>query len=144
MNRELHQDTMAAVRLRLALVRLSRALRQGNTAGLSASQLSALATIDEYGPLRLSALAERESIGAPVATRVVASLEELGLVTRSDDPLDKRASLVRLSSVGQETINVIWNHRTLGLSSRLDALTEAERTTIEAALPALERMARDL
>ncbi|HVB51307.1 MAG TPA: MarR family transcriptional regulator, partial [Acidimicrobiales bacterium] len=86
MNRELHQDTMAAVRLRLALVRLSRALRQGNTAGLSASQLSALATIDEYGPLRLSALAERESIGAPVATRVVASLEELGLVTRSDDP----------------------------------------------------------
>ena len=75
---------------------------------------------------------------------MVASLEELGLVARSDDPLDKRASLVRLSSEGQETINVIWNHRTLGLSSRLDTLTQAERASIEAALPALERMAREL
>lgn len=143
MSRDLHEDTTTAVRLRLALVRLTRALRSGNTAELSPSQLSALATIDEYGPLRLNAVAEHESVGAPVATRVVASLEELGLVKRGDDPLDKRASLVRLSSQGQETIDMIWKRRTLGLSSRLDVLTPQERETIEAALPALERMARE-
>ncbi|MDE3044980.1 MAG: MarR family transcriptional regulator, partial [Acidobacteriota bacterium] len=95
---EVRDDTTTAVRLRLALVRLTRALRQGNTAGLSPSQLSALSTIDDFGPLRVSAVAVHESVGAPVATRVVASLEELGLVTRESDPVDKRATLVALSA----------------------------------------------
>lgn len=144
MNADLRDDTTTAVRLRLALVRLTRALRQGNTAGLSPSQLSALTTIDEFGPLRLSALALIESVGAPVATRVVASLEELGLVSRTDDPLDRRATLVTLSSEGRATIHELWKVRTLGLSSRLDALSPRERAELEAALPALEKMSREL
>ena len=141
---ELRQDTSSAVRLRLALVRLTRALRQGNTAGLSPSQLSALSTIDDFGPLRVSAVAVYESVGAPVATRVVASLEELGLLTREDDPFDKRATLVALSAEGRATIDQLWTQRTLGLSSRLDRLSVQERNALERALPALEKMARDL
>jgi DNA-binding MarR family transcriptional regulator len=141
---EVRQDTTTALRLRLALVRLTRALRQGNTAGLSPSQLSALSTIDDFGPLRVSAVAVHESVGAPVATRVVASLEELGLVTRESDPVDKRATLVALSNDGQATIDQLWTQRTLGLSSRLDRLSDQERRALEAALPALEKMAREL
>ncbi|HEY7930720.1 MAG TPA: MarR family transcriptional regulator [Acidimicrobiales bacterium] len=141
---EVRQDTTTALRLRLALVRLTRALRQGNTAGLSPSQLSALSTIDDFGPLRVSAVAVHESVGAPVATRVVTSLEELGLVTRESDPVDKRATLVALSIDGQATIDQLWTQRTLGLSSRLDRLSDQERRALEAALPALEKMAREL
>ena len=141
---EVREDTTTALRLRLALVRLTRALRQGNTAGLSPSQLSALSTIDDFGPLRVSAVAVHESVGAPVATRVVASLEELGLVTRESDPVDKRATLVALSTEGRGTIDQLWTQRTLGLSSRLDRLSDEERGALEAALPALEKMAREL
>ncbi|MDE3008982.1 MAG: MarR family transcriptional regulator [Acidobacteriota bacterium] len=141
---EVRDDTTTAVRLRLALVRLTRALRQGNTAGLSPSQLSALSTIDDFGPLRVSAVAVHESVGAPVATRVVASLEELGLVTRESDPVDKRATLVALSAHGQTTIDQLWTQRTRGLSSRLERLSDEERRSLEEALPALEKMAREL
>lgn len=135
--------TSTAARLRLSLVRLTRLIRQGNSAGLSPSQLSALATIEEFGPLRLSALAGYESVGASVITRVVASLEELDLVTREEDPDDKRATLVGLSSTGVATLSDLWSQRTKGLSSRLDLLSDEERRAIEAALPALEKMARE-
>jgi DNA-binding MarR family transcriptional regulator len=132
-----------AARLRLVMMRLARALRKQGTTALSPSQVSALASVDEYGPLRISALAALESVGAPVATRVVASLEELGLLTRTDDPEDKRASLVELSTHGQGVLSALWSERTIGLSSRMERLTPAERTRVELALPALEKLARD-
>jgi DNA-binding MarR family transcriptional regulator len=132
-----------AARLRLVMLRLARALRRQASATLSPSQVSALASVDEFGPLRISALAALESVGAPVATRVVASLEDLGLLKRTDDPEDKRASLVELSEPGQRMLAALWNERTLGLSSRLDRLTAAERSRVELALPALEKLARD-
>ena len=133
----------SAVRLRLVLVRLGRAMRQHASAGLTQSQLSALATIEEFGPLRISSLASSESIGASVATRVVASLEDLGLVLRSDDPEDRRACQVELTAQGRTVIERLWSERTIGLSSRLEGLSREEREKVEAALPILEKMVRD-
>jgi DNA-binding MarR family transcriptional regulator len=132
-----------AARLRLVMVRLARALRHQGTTALSPSQVSALASVDEFGPLRISALAALESVGAPVATRVVASLEELDLLKRTEDAEDKRASLVELSDHGQKVLAKLWSERTIGLSSRLERLTPAERARVEMALPALEKLARD-
>jgi DNA-binding MarR family transcriptional regulator len=132
-----------AARLRLVMVRLARALRHQGSTTLSPSQVSALASIDEYGPLRISALAAIESIGAPVATRVVASLEELDLLKRSEDAEDKRASLIELSEHGHDLLADLWTQRTIGLSSRLERLTPVERTRLEQALPALEKLARE-
>lgn len=133
----------SAARLRLVMVRLARALRHQGATALSPSQVSALASVDEFGPLRISALATIESVGAPVATRVVASLEELGLLERTDDPEDKRASLVELSEHGRTVLAAIWSARTIGLSSRLERLSPSERNRVEMALPALEKLARD-
>ncbi|HEV3267503.1 MAG TPA: MarR family transcriptional regulator [Acidimicrobiales bacterium] len=133
----------SAARLRMALVRLARTLRRHGDPGLSPSQISALATVEEFGPMRISTLATYEAMGAPAATRVVASLEELRLFERSDDPDDKRASVVKLSDVGRATLAKLWNERTIGLSSRLERLTAKERAAIDAALPALEKLVRD-
>ena len=132
-----------AARLRLVMYRLARALRHQGSTALSPSQVSALASVDEVGPLRISALAALESVGAPVATRIVASLEELDLLKRTDDPEDKRASLVELSLHGRDVLAALWSERTIGLSSRLEQLTTAERNRLELALPALEKLVRE-
>ncbi len=132
-----------AARLNLIVGRLMRTIRQHAAAGLTPSQLSALVTVDERGPLRISALASQESLGAPAATRVVASLEEAGLVTRSSDPDDKRASLISLTQVGGETLKVLRKERATGLGAQLDALSESERRLLERALPVLEKISHD-
>jgi DNA-binding MarR family transcriptional regulator len=140
---ESEQSLETAARLRLVLVRLARALRHQGSTALTPSQLSALATLEELGPLRISALATVESVGAPVATRVVASLEELQLLERTDDPDDKRACLVELTELGRHTLLTVWGERTVGLSARMDRLSPGERSRLEAAMPALEKIARD-
>jgi DNA-binding MarR family transcriptional regulator len=137
------QTGTSAARLRMVLVRLARTLRRHGDPGLSPSQISALATVEEFGPMRISALATYEAMGAPAATRVVATLEELNLFERRDDPDDKRASVVDLSDLGRATLAKLWNERTIGLSSRLERLSAKERATIDAALPALEKLVRD-
>ena len=140
---ESERSVETAARLRLVMLRLARALRHQGSTALSPSQVSALASVDEFGPLRISALAALESVGAPVATRVVASLEELDLLTRTEDAEDKRASLVELSDHGREVLAALWRERTIGLSSRLERLTPAERSRLEQAIPALEKLVRD-
>ncbi|HEY5439014.1 MAG TPA: MarR family transcriptional regulator [Acidimicrobiales bacterium] len=137
------QTGTSAARLRMALVRLARTLRRHGGPGLSPSQISALATVEEFGPMRISTLATYEAMGAPGATRVVATLEELNLFERRDDPDDKRASVVDLSDLGRATLAKLWNERTIGLSSRLERLSAQERAAIDAALPALEKLVRD-
>ncbi|HVB50733.1 MAG TPA: MarR family transcriptional regulator [Acidimicrobiales bacterium] len=136
-------DSQVAARLRYVLVRMTRTLRREGHSKLSPSQISALATLEEFGPVRISALATHESIDPSVATRVVASLETQGLTERHDDPEDKRACLIDLSDVGRRALDELWSERTIGLSSRLERLTPNERLVIESALPALEKMARD-
>src|ERR1700691_2776132 len=128
-----------AARLRFVLMRLARALRRESRSKLTASQISALATLEESGPLRISILATHESMDPSVATRVVAGLESLGLVDRKVDPDDKRACLVDLSDVGRRELTELWTERTLELNARLELLSHAERRSIEAALPALEK-----
>jgi DNA-binding MarR family transcriptional regulator len=132
-----------AARLRLVMFRLARALRHEGSTAFSPSQVSALASVDEFGPLRISALAALESVGAPVATRIVASLEDLDVLKRTDDPEDKRASLVELSDHGRDVLSALWSERTIGLRSRLEQLTAAERNRLELALPALEKLVRE-
>ena len=85
-------DAETAARLRLVISRLARAVRQHGSAGLTPSQISALATLEEFGPMRMSDFAAYELIGAPVASRVVALLHELGLVQRRRG-LDRRTRL---------------------------------------------------
>ncbi len=139
----LSPDVTSADRLRLTLVRLVRTLRRRGRSRLTPSQVSALSTVEEYGPMRISALATYESLGASAATRVVASLEELELLERMVDPNDKRASLVNLSKRGRTELDELKRERTLDMSSMLAKLSAKERQTIEAALPALEKIARD-
>jgi DNA-binding MarR family transcriptional regulator len=135
-------EVATAQRLRLAIVRLTRSLRRFD-AHLTQGQLAALATVADYGPLRLSEVAQREQVAASVATRVIASIEELGLVTRVSDPDDGRASLISLTKAGWTTIQDVRSERTAGLEARLQRLTPDERARIVSALDALERLGKE-
>jgi DNA-binding MarR family transcriptional regulator len=129
-----------ASRLRLDISRMARRLRQEAGAQLSPSQTAALATIERHGPLTPSELAERERVQRPTVTRVLARLEEAGLVERAADPGDRRCSLVSISAEGQELLDAVRARKDAFLSRRIDALDAADREALERAAAILERM----
>ena len=137
-------DNDVASRLRLALARLNRQLRNADSSlELTESQLFTLGSINAYGPLRLSDLAAYERVSAPTATRLVTSLEERGLVRRQDNPDDRRSTLLAVTATGRRALDRVRNARTVELARRLDALSATERRCVENVLPIIERLATD-
>jgi DNA-binding MarR family transcriptional regulator len=128
-------------RLRVALARLSRRLRRHELAGLTPTQLAALATIGKTGPMRLGDLAAAEGIAPSTLTRLVTALEEAGHVRRTADPSDARASTLAITAHGQDALERIRAENTLMLTASLELLTPEQRSTLAAALPVLEQLA---
>jgi DNA-binding MarR family transcriptional regulator len=135
-------DTVIDVtRLRVALARLSRRLRRHELAGLTPTQLAALATIGKTGPMRLGDLAAAEGIAPSTLTRLVTALEDSGYVRRCADPSDARASTLTITAHGQEALERIRTETTLMLTASLELLTPEQRSALAAALPVLEQLA---
>ena len=134
------QQPIDAARLRMAIVRLSRRLRRHQLAGLTATQVSALSTIDQSGPLRLSDLAAVEGVAPSTLTRLVAALEERGYVQRAAVAGDARASEVAITARGREVLDRIRQESTTALAGSLALLDPGELAALAAALPALERL----
>jgi DNA-binding MarR family transcriptional regulator len=128
-------------RLRVALARLSRRLRRHELAGLTPTQLAALATIGKTGPMRLGDLAAAEGIAPSTLTRLVTALEESGYVRRGADPSDARASTLTITAHGQDALERIRTETTLMLTASLELLTPEQRYALAAALPVLEQLA---
>jgi DNA-binding MarR family transcriptional regulator len=128
-------------RLRVALARLSRRLRRHELAGLTPTQLAALATIGKTGPMRLGDLAAAEGIAPSTLTRLVTALEDSGYVRRTADPSDARASTLAITAHGQEALERIRTENTLFLTHSLEQLTPEQRTALAVALPVLEQLA---
>src|SRR5919199_5514534 len=129
-----------AAHLRLVVARTARRLRQEAGADLSPSMISALASIDRHGPLTPSELAAHDRVQRPTATRVLARLEELGLVHRAPDPADRRSSLITASAEGRALLREQRSRKEEFLATRLAALDAAELQTLERAAGILERV----
>lgn len=113
------------------LTRINRTLRtRGQSRNLSAGLASALWTIINHAPIRLSALAERESVSAPTMSRIVAALEERGFVQRSPDPADGRARLLDPTPAGVGLIADSRSRRAQLLAEALEALAPDDRATV--------------
>ena len=122
---------------------MARRLRQEAGAELSPSQTAALATIERHGPLTPSELAERERVQRPTVTRVLARLEEAGLIDRAADPGDRRSSLVSISVQGRALLDSVRARKDAFLAKRIDALEPTDREALERAAAILERMLRE-
>src|SRR3954466_2210089 len=129
-----------AVRLRLAITRTSRRLRQESGSGLSPTAAAALATGDRHGPLTPSELAQRERVQRPTITRLVARLEEMGLLARAADPGDKRSSLLSITDEGRALLDEARERKDAYLASRLQRLDDEERAALDRAATILERL----
>lgn len=131
--------TETAARLAIIVGRFNRRLRSA-TGGLSHGLLSALASVTKHGPIRLADLAQLEQVSAPSITRMVAELETRGLVARTTDPADGRAALIEVTRAGTDAVLLARSARAEVASELLMTLDGDEIATIDAALPALERM----
>jgi DNA-binding MarR family transcriptional regulator len=134
-----------ASHLRLAVARTARRLRQDafeaeGRGVLSPTLTAALATTELHGPLTPSELAERERVKRPTATRSVASLERLGLVSRTPDPADGRAFLVATTAEGRALLRRLRTRKNAYLAKRLRDLDPDEVATLERAATILERL----
>ena len=129
-----------APHLRVVIARTARRLRQESGVDLSPSLTAALGTIERRGPITPSELAKCERIQRPTATRVIARLEESGLVTRAADPTDGRSSLVSITTDGEKLLERLRANKDAFLARRLDALNAEERATLERAAEILERV----
>ena len=137
--------TEIAARLRLAVVRTARRLRQDayeaeGDGVLSPTLTAALATVDRFGPLTPSELAQREQVRRPTATRIVANLVELGLATRTPDPVDGRACLVATTAHGSSLLKRLRKRKNAYLAKRMRNLDPDEVETLERAAGILERL----
>lgn len=128
-------------RLRVAIARLSRRLRRHELAGLTPTQLAALATVERSGPLRLGDLAAAEGVAPSTLTRLVSVLEEYGYVQRDPDPRDARASTLAITPKGHDVLENLREETTAFLTQSLRTLSDGQVAALAAALPVLEQLA---
>ena len=133
-------DRELVVQLRLAVMRLARRLRQQTLGEITASQLSALSSLNRLGPLTLGALAAVERVRPPTMTRIVGHLEAAGLVVRRPAPTDRRSAEVELSPSGRELLDRSRTRKDAYLAERLATLGPAEVAVLRRAAVVLERL----
>jgi DNA-binding MarR family transcriptional regulator len=136
-------DLELAARLRLAIARTARRLRQEAGTDLGPAQTSALAMIERHGPLAPSELAQRERIKRPTATKLVRSLEGAGLLDRVRDPEDGRSSILSVSAEGRSLLRRLRARKTAYLAQQLRELEQDDLAALERAADVLERMLDD-
>lgn len=128
--------------LRRPVLRLSRTMRnQRVDITVSLTQLSALGVLSQHGRLSAGELAALEQVQPPSMTKVIASLEERGLVTREVHPTDKRQVIIAVTDAGQDLLASEVRLRDAWLGRRLEALTDDERAALRAVAPILDKLA---
>jgi len=138
--------TDSAARLRMAIVRTARRLRQeaaGTGGELTPTAVAALATVERHGPLTPSELAEIERIKRPTATRTLRVLVEAGLVDRAPDPADGRSALVSINAAGRERLRRLRGRKNAYLARRMRDLPVEDVYTLDRAAEILEGILED-
>jgi DNA-binding MarR family transcriptional regulator len=139
---ETTEKTLAetAAHLRLVINRTHRRMRQEAGSELPASNASALSTLELYGPVTPSELADIERIKRPTATRLLRALEEQGLVERTPDPKDGRSALISITGEGRERLRRLRRRKNAYLARRMRELEPADVKSLERAAEVLERL----
>ncbi|WP_026321746.1 MarR family winged helix-turn-helix transcriptional regulator [Salinispora fenicalii] len=132
-----------AVQLRDAITRLNRRVRQARPVGdLTVTQLSALTSLRLAGALTPRELADVERVQPPTMTKIVAKLEERGLVQRTPHPTDGRQVILAPTEGGGAVLDQFERVRDQWLAHRLAELSAEERETLRQAAEILQQVTR--
>lgn len=133
-----------AVAVRDAIARVNRQLRRTRPVGdLTITQISALQSLETAGALTPRELADIERVAPPTLTRIVARLEERGLVQRTAHPTDGRQVILAPTAAGIDLLTAYRRARDEWLAQRLGRLTAEERDTVHRAAEILSRISKD-
>ena|SRR5688572_2625793 len=133
--------TELAARLRMAMARLVRRARQeATTSEMTPSMSSAVSVVAALGAPTLGELAAAERVTPPTVTKIVARLEDAGLVVREQDPGDRRITRVQLTATGRRFVDRTRSRASAYMARRLKTLSDDEREVLAAAVPILERL----
>jgi DNA-binding MarR family transcriptional regulator len=128
--------------LRPALLRLTRIVRiQRVDMSVTLTQLSAMGTLEKRGPMSAGELANFERVQPPSMTKVLANLEERGLVRRDPHPTDRRQAIIAITDEGIALLDSERRSRDAWLSKRLATLTAEERALLQRVIPLLDKLA---
>jgi DNA-binding MarR family transcriptional regulator len=146
-SQQTRSDAGLATALRITVSRLARRLRaerytKGLEPGLSDTQLAALAALERHGQMTPGELADHEKVQPPSMTRVIAVLEERGLVMRAPHATDRRQVELTVTEGGRSVVHQSRRLREAWLARRLHELTPEERATLRAAAPILEKLSQ--
>jgi DNA-binding MarR family transcriptional regulator len=125
------------------VARLNRLATQRTRLPLPWAQARLLSTIEDQGAARISDLAALDHCSQPTMTMQVRRLEEAGLVTRTPDPDDARAVLIRITPNGVETLRRARADRAAVIDPHLERLRADDRRTLAAAVDVLHRLLDD-
>jgi DNA-binding MarR family transcriptional regulator len=141
-------DATLATALRISVSRLARRLRVERLApelaepALSDTQLAALATLERHGAMTPGELAEHEKVQPPSMTRVISALVDSQLVRREPHVSDRRQVVLTATDAGRDLVIRARRRREEWLARRLKELPPAERATLRAAAPILEKLSQ--
>jgi DNA-binding MarR family transcriptional regulator len=130
-----------ADRLHSTAIHLLRRLREVDSAsGVPPARLSVLSVLVFRGPASIRELAAIEMVRPPTMTEIVKGLEADGLVSRSANPDDARAVIIRASARGERLLKAARGRRLDVLENVLEHAKPAELKTLDEASVIIERL----
>ncbi|WP_425566046.1 MarR family winged helix-turn-helix transcriptional regulator [Nonomuraea monospora] len=140
---DLRSDAGLASALRVSLARLNRRLRRQAAAhSLTPTQFATLAAVERHSGITPGELAELEKVQPPSMTRVIAALEERGLVARTPHPTDRRQVTVSVTEDAEKLLKEERRRKEAWLTQRLKELSPEERSILRQAAPILEKLSK--
>lgn len=93
-------------------------------------QFRALATLADHGSLRVADLADRLGVNSSTATRMSARLRRKGLITRTADPVDRRAIRLEITAAGEAVVATVTARRQAVIARISRRIPDEERAAM--------------
>jgi DNA-binding MarR family transcriptional regulator len=135
------QAREAADRMHSAAIHLLRRVSRVDAAsGTSAARLSALSVLVFAGPKTMSELAAMERVKVPTMSRLVAGMEEDGLVRRERHGTDARSVVLHPTARGRRVLDRARELRLTLLEALLAQASPSELATVREAARIVDRL----
>ncbi len=132
--------TELGVDLLAVVARFNRMATQRTRLPLPWAQARLLSMVEDRGEARISDLAGLDNCSQPTMTTQVRRLEDAGLVTRTPDPSDARAVLIRITDEGRATLQRVRADRAAVVNPMLEQLDATDREVLAASIEVLRRL----